>query len=108
MDHDLAIPDFQSMHVFFPFVDLLGDGYSSFAYKTYVLITDTNLVAIAGSLAFGTPTFPATFKPADEAYAYDAVSQTTFLNAYEPITDKLLFATSFAAQVDIGPWPVSL
>jgi len=96
------------MHVFFPFVDLLGDGYSSFAYKSYLLITQTNPLAIAGSMAFGTPTFPATFSPVDEAYGYDASSMTTFLNAYEPATGKLLFATNFMAQPDIGPWPLSL
>jgi len=96
------------MHIFFPFVDLLGDGYSSFAYKNYVLITATNLAAIAGSLAFGTPTFPATFSPKDEAYAYDAESQTTYLNAYQLITKKTLLSTRFASQADIGPWPLSL
>ncbi|KFY08965.1 hypothetical protein V492_05776 [Pseudogymnoascus sp. VKM F-4246] len=75
LDHDVGIngtqliPDFQSVYVSFPFVDLLGDGYSNFVYKKYIILTGTNTAAIEGSEAYGHIAIPATFKPENNSYA---------------------------------------
>jgi hypothetical protein len=97
------------VHIVYPFVDLLGDGYSSFAYTSYLLVTATNLIAIGGSLLYGTPTIPSTFEPLNEAYGYDSVSGRTFFNAYTSILSKYpSISTSFVSQTSIGPWPLDL
>ena len=96
------------MHIIYPFIDLLGDGYSSFAYKQYLLVTSTSLIAIAGSWLYGTTTLPATFKPKGKAYEYDSASKTTFLNAYDFRGIKPFIKTRFSEQKSVGPWPLGL
>ncbi|PBP23979.1 hypothetical protein BUE80_DR005184 [Diplocarpon rosae] len=62
-----GLDDYQSVHVAFPFVDLLGDGYSSFAYVQHRFVASPQ-----GSLntldSYGTMRIPATIKPDLEAY----------------------------------------
>ncbi|KFY99481.1 hypothetical protein V500_01359 [Pseudogymnoascus sp. VKM F-4518 (FW-2643)] len=90
LDHDVGIngtqliPDFQSVHIFYPFVDLLGDGYSSFVYGKYLILTGTNTAAIECSEAYGQIVTPATFKPENNSYAFSHSSKgrQIFLNAY--------------------------
>ncbi|KAE8445006.1 hypothetical protein EG329_014012 [Mollisiaceae sp. DMI_Dod_QoI] len=118
-DHDVglyalnfSIPDFQSIHILYPFVDLLGDGYSSFTYNKYVLITSTNSAAIAGATAGGTVAPPSTFQPELETYAFVPRSATStpeiFLNAYTNLsTTKPAITTTFRPLKKVGPWPVS-
>jgi hypothetical protein len=54
---------FKSIHILFPFTDFLNDGYSSFIYDRYILLTATNLVASAGTLPYGEIPILAYFEP---------------------------------------------
>lgn len=53
----------------FPFIDLLGDGYSSFTMAPAQMISADNQVAINGSRDYGTIVHPAKFEPGCDAYA---------------------------------------
>ncbi|EKD15513.1 hypothetical protein MBM_06141 [Drepanopeziza brunnea f. sp. 'multigermtubi' MB_m1] len=124
VDHDVgvaslnfALDDFQSVHVFFPFVDLLGDGYSSFNYNKYLLLTYSNVLAIAGAGTDGTIPVPSTFKPNLEAYAYsssqsypgeisfDAYTTAFATNATSP--SHLTVSQKYTPTWEVGPWPVN-
>lgn len=52
----------------FPFLDLTGDGYSSFRWAPAQLITATNDIALEGSRAYGTIVSPAEYEPLCDAY----------------------------------------
>lgn len=52
----------------FPFLDLLGDGYSSFTWAPAQMISHTNDIAIEGSKTYGTAVSAAAFSPNCEAY----------------------------------------
>ncbi|KFZ18836.1 hypothetical protein V501_00990 [Pseudogymnoascus sp. VKM F-4519 (FW-2642)] len=115
LDHDVGlngtqlIPDFQSVHIFYPFVDLLGDGYSSFVYGKYLILTGTNTIAIGGSEAYGQIAIPATFKPENNSYAFSHPSrggQEIFLNAYTNESDSAVVTTKFKPLSSVGPWPL--
>ncbi|TIC98855.1 hypothetical protein CH35J_006127 [Colletotrichum higginsianum] len=72
-DHDIRfqdfqIPDFSRAGFEFPFLDLLGDGASSFRWAPEQLISATNAAAITGSEAYGTKVHAATFGPECDAY----------------------------------------
>lgn len=135
LDHDVGlngtqlIPDFQvglplhtltkplltnrlkSVHIFYPFVDLLGDGYSSFVYGKYLILTGTNTVAIGGSEAYGQIAIPATFKPENNSYAFSHPSrggQEIYLNAYTNESDSAVVTTKFKPLPSVGPWPLEL
>lgn len=68
------------MAIKYPFVDRLGDGYSSFKYNAPQLVTAENLIAVIGSGLYG-GTVPATFNPSCEAYADDGKGET-YLKGY--------------------------
>ena len=73
LDHDvksgsLSIPDFSRSSISFPFVDRLGDGYTSFAYGDWMLVSATNLVALLGTGAYGNLVAAARFDPPCDAY----------------------------------------
>ncbi|KAI4108586.1 MAG: hypothetical protein LQ339_002102 [Xanthoria mediterranea] len=76
IDHDIRygnIPvaaDFSSFRITFPFIDLLGDGYSPFRYTGYIYLPPSNLVAINGSHAYGYTVLPAYFAPPDAPYEF--------------------------------------
>lgn len=53
----------------FPFLDLLGDGYSSFRWAPAQLISAVNEIAVDGSRAYGTIVSPAEYEPACNAYS---------------------------------------
>lgn len=55
----------------FPFLDLLGNGYSSFRWAPQQIITSTNQIAIVGSEAYGTIVYPGAFEPECDAYSDD-------------------------------------
>jgi hypothetical protein len=52
----------------FPFLDLIGDGYSSFRWAPAQLISATNDIALGGSRAYGTLVSPAEYDPMCDAY----------------------------------------
>ncbi|RYP40633.1 hypothetical protein DL769_011736 [Monosporascus sp. CRB-8-3] len=75
-DHDLQFPaygmhpaDFSRAALEFPFLDILGDNYSSFRWAATMLITAGNEVAITGSEGFGIRVYPGVFDPPCNAYA---------------------------------------
>ncbi|KAH8676804.1 hypothetical protein BGZ60DRAFT_403461 [Tricladium varicosporioides] len=75
LDHDVGLgsfilDDFQSLHIEYPFIDLLGDGYSCFLYAHHQFLTATAPLVIGGAAVYGTTVIPASFDPALEAYAY--------------------------------------
>lgn len=62
----------------FPFLDLLGDGYSSFRWAPAQLITAGHDIAIDGSRAYGTEVTAATFTPQCDAYEDIGLGHTHF------------------------------
>lgn len=110
----LLADELKSIHVFYPFVDLLGDGYSNFVYEKYLVLTASNALAIEGAEAYGQIIIPATFEPANNAYAYwsrsgnGEESDTIFLNAYTNVSNHAAVATKFKILPSIGPWPFEL
>ncbi|KAL2261015.1 hypothetical protein VTK26DRAFT_4810 [Humicola hyalothermophila] len=84
-DHDvqlraygITIQDFSRVGFEFPFLDLTGDGYSSFRWAPAQLITATNDIALGGSQAYGTIVHPAEFEPLCDAYRSSANGATYF------------------------------
>ncbi|KAK3996600.1 hypothetical protein QBC44DRAFT_135669 [Cladorrhinum sp. PSN332] len=75
-DHDvqfraygITIDDFSRVGFEFPFLDLLGDGYSSFRWAPAQLISASNDIAVDGSRAYGTIVTPAEYEPLCNAYS---------------------------------------
>lgn len=74
IDHDIrfnkstALADFSSLKVTFPFIDLLGDGYSNFRYTSYIYLSPSIPQATHGTEAYGITTRPAFFDPPDAPY----------------------------------------
>jgi hypothetical protein len=58
----------QSAQFRFPFVDLLGDGYSTFSYIPSLFVSN-DPIAIAGAGAYGEETIVGTFQPPKDPYA---------------------------------------
>lgn len=98
----------QKIAISYPFVDLLGDGYSSFVYSKYLPVTATNVVAQAGTVAYGTIPIPSEFDPRDEAYAFNSSTKEIYLNAHLPLDKEPIVTTSFTSTAKIGPWPLNL
>ncbi|KAL8755238.1 MAG: hypothetical protein Q9184_004858 [Pyrenodesmia sp. 2 TL-2023] len=76
IDHDIrfnninAVRDFSSIRSTFPFLDLLGDGYSNFRYTGYIYLPPDNIPVINGTEAYGSTVLPAFFDPPDAAYKF--------------------------------------
>ncbi|KAK7934836.1 hypothetical protein PG985_000331 [Apiospora marii] len=75
-DHDLQLPalnitvgDFSRSALEFPFLDILGNGYSNFRWAATMMITSTAQSAISGSQGLGLTIYPSTFEPACDPYA---------------------------------------
>lgn len=106
--------ELQSIHVFYPFLDLLGDEYSNFVYEKYLVLTESNALAIEGAEAYGQIVIPATFEPANTAYAYSSLfgkgelPDTIFLDAYTNASNSPAVATKFKTLPSVGPWPFEL
>ena len=115
-DHDIrymeySIPDFSvsstpisSLYVHadheqrvgfeFPFLDLLGDGFSSFKWAPEQMITASNADAISGSREYGTVVYPSTFEPECNAYARDRNGDTTYFRAQSELAHIALSYTA--------------
>lgn len=93
----------------FPFLDLLGDGYSSFTWAPAQMISNTNEIAIEGSKTYGTVVSAAAFEPSCEAYERAANGSVTFsANATD---GSNTFAVLNFAPLGAGvanPFPVEL
>lgn len=96
------------MHIFYPFVDLLGDGYSPFAFNKLILVEATSAIARAGAAAYGETVYPSTFVPPNNAYAFTRKGEESgeiFLNAYTNLSSCPAVTTRFQPQPAVGPWP---
>ena len=98
--------------IYYPFVDLLGDGYSSFAYSTYILLSSDSVIAQQGAQAYGEIPVPTNFTPSLNAYAFESVgddSQEIFLDAYTNLSSTHpAVTTRFKPTWSVGPWPFEL
>ncbi|KAH8908509.1 hypothetical protein BR93DRAFT_489376 [Coniochaeta sp. PMI_546] len=70
LDHDIGLaaldihlPDFSRIGYEFPFIDLLGDNYTSFTWSPAQLLSAAADYAIVGSRGYGTTVYPAIFDP---------------------------------------------
>lgn len=116
LDHDVgvyalnfALPDFQSIHILYPFVDILSDGYSSFVYQEYLLLTSTSTIAITGTEVYGTVVVPATFQPELEAYEYakNRDCDPIELKAFTNLSTTAPAASMIFEPIDeVAPWPM--
>ncbi|RDL34585.1 uncharacterized protein BP5553_07713 [Venustampulla echinocandica] len=104
---------YPSFHISYPFVDLLGDGYSSFQYQEYLFVTSTNPYAISGTEAYGTIPVPATFNPPDKAYAFTCPDPRKnkgdiFFDAYVPGNSQPVVTTKFKPMpAPAGPYSLN-
>lgn len=94
----------------FPFLDLLGDGYSSFTWAPAQMISNNVEVAIEGSRDYGTKVSAASFEPNCEAYASSGNGSVTFsANATDGSgTFAMLNFSPLGADgcTDTNPFPV--
>lgn len=112
IDHDvqssgIRIPDFSSAHFSFPFVDLLGDGYSNFRYSPGIILSN-NPVAISGAAAYGEQIVPSTFDPPCDPYSYSEGSKDIYFKAYPVGSSKPSVSVRFATLSSQGPYPLAL
>lgn len=109
-DHDvrfanLSIPDFSHSSIYYPFIDLLGDHSTSFAWKPDTFLTADAEIAIAGTQEYGETVYPASFNPSCDAYASTScgtsANGTTNATAYV-ITTWTSPQKGFYAQIPIA------
>lgn len=98
----------------FPFVDLLGDGYSTFCYIPNIFISN-NPLAIAGAEAYGGKFIVGTFQPPQDPYAFVPAEKAKrageyFFNVYRDGVSVL--NTTYAPKPGpaglVGAYPLSL
>ena len=92
----------------FPFIDLLGDGYSSFTYLNNVLISETNPIALNAILNYGQTPVPSTFTPLLEAYQHTNSYWKKEITFSTFVKNKIAFEVHFQPQRTISQWPLSL
>ncbi|KAG9238671.1 hypothetical protein BJ875DRAFT_24797 [Amylocarpus encephaloides] len=114
LDHDVGlngtqlIPDFQTVRVNFPFVDILNDGYSSFQWGKYLLITESNEIGIDAIREYGSIPVPSLFKPDFQAYKYARPrSKTIYAEARANTSACADATTKFSPFNRHGAWPLS-
>ncbi|KAK3325965.1 hypothetical protein B0H66DRAFT_144501 [Apodospora peruviana] len=117
-DHDIqfraygiTLDDFSRVGFEFPFLDLLGDGYSSFRWAPEQLITETNTIAVEGSRAYGTKVSPAEYKPLCEPYMALANGATYFKGSSLTTSEFIeleMRRFSGGAGVLSNPYPLEL
>ena len=104
----------QSSQFRFPFIDLLGDGYSTFSYIPTLFISD-NAIAVAGSEAYAETAIASTFDPPHDPYAFvpgDRSGSVYFdvfkLNSSGPAVLNTTFRPRRGRYGEIGEYPLSL
>ncbi|KAI3391916.1 hypothetical protein diail_6618 [Diaporthe ilicicola] len=116
LDHDIQlaalsinIQDFQRFGWSFPFIDLLGDGYSSFTMAPAQMISGDNQMAIDGSRAYGTVVYPAKFEPGCDAYGRLPSGSTYFKGQATDGSGKYtMLEFSALDQGESNPFPVEV
>ncbi|PSR85798.1 hypothetical protein BD289DRAFT_482497 [Coniella lustricola] len=124
--YDISVADFQRIGWSFPFIDLLGDGFSSFTWAPAQLISAANEIAITGSQAYGTFVAPAVFDQSCDAYSQSADGSVHFAaratttvetlisdtvanqnsSLYATINFSPLSSTGADAQTNMNPYPI--
>ncbi|KAI4141057.1 MAG: hypothetical protein L6R39_005523 [Caloplaca ligustica] len=125
IDHDIrfnnsaVVPDFSSIRFTFPFIDLLGDGYSNFRYTGYIYLSADSPIAINGSEGYGETALPASFDPPNAPYkaarygthisfaVYANGSAVHRQHQYQPMHNQLVATTEFRDMTDISPVPLA-
>ena len=120
IDHDIRynnanpVADFSSFRISFPFIDLLGDGYSSFRYIGFMYLPADNAIAIAGTAAYGEIVLPAFFDPPNAPYeATNNGRQISFavytndITPTHPGPNQLVARTLFRDFGKISPVPLA-
>ncbi|KAI0883292.1 uncharacterized protein GGS22DRAFT_190607 [Annulohypoxylon maeteangense] len=111
-DHDVqlpvynaSIPDFSRASLEFPFVDIFGDGRSSFRWASTFLISSSNSLAIQGAEGYGVTVHPSTFDPPCDAYT--ALSDgTTYTHSQAPGSSKFMTILAKPSRNHV-PYPLS-
>ncbi|KAL8897221.1 MAG: hypothetical protein Q9207_007324 [Kuettlingeria erythrocarpa] len=124
IDHDIrfnninAVRDFSSLRLTFPFLDLLGDGYSNFRYTGHIYLPPDNILVIDGIEAYGQTVLPAFFDPPDAAYKSaknnKLISFTVYANSstsssrhHRPCSNHPIASTLFRDIPSIPPVSLS-
>ena len=119
-DHEVQafgylIPDFSRAGIEFPFLDLLGDGSTSFKWAPTLLMTAGHEIAIKGAQDYGTNTFASAFDPQCDAYrsvegqpgasAFNARGEngTAFVDTLFEKTERMVFGLEFFRNVTNQP-----
>ncbi|KAK4105152.1 hypothetical protein N658DRAFT_419242 [Parathielavia hyrcaniae] len=114
-DHDvqfraygITLDDFSRVGFEFPFLDLTGDGYSSFRWAPSQLITATNDVAIDGSSAYGTAVSPGEFEPLCDAYRWLSKNTTYFRGSSISSSEFVELEMRRLPHPALNPYPLQL
>jgi hypothetical protein len=94
----------------FPFIDILGDGYSSFRWVNYQLIEASNTAALDGSRDYGGVAEPGVFDPPCDAYRRTRNGANYFRGS--SVNDSSIFAEldffPLSRSGEVSPYPVEL
>ncbi|KAI0376613.1 hypothetical protein F5Y04DRAFT_199330 [Hypomontagnella monticulosa] len=66
--YNMSLSDFTRASFEFPFLDIFGDGYTSFRWTGTSMISASNTLAIEGAEGYGMTVHPASFNPPCDAY----------------------------------------
>ncbi|KAL8812138.1 MAG: hypothetical protein Q9200_001255 [Gallowayella weberi] len=118
IDHDIrygnisVLADFSSFRASFPFIDLLGDGYSNFRYTGFLYLPPNNPVAIKGAEDYGYTAPRGYFDPYDAPYKFTSRKAKETLSAVYTISNsskraRLAGSTEFHPSPSFGRIPLS-
>ncbi|KAK4164384.1 hypothetical protein QBC43DRAFT_50101 [Cladorrhinum sp. PSN259] len=114
-DHDvqfrtygITIDDFSRAGFEFPFIDLMGDGYSSFRWAPAQLISASNDIAVDGSRAYGTIVTPAEYTPLCDAYSALSNGATYFKGSSLSNSEFVEVEMEQLARPTLSPYPIGL
>jgi len=92
----------------FPFLDLTGDGYSSFRWAPAQLISASNNIALEGSRAYGTIVSPAEYEPVCDAYQR-LPNGATYFKGYSLSSPEFVeLEMARLATPSLTPYPLEL
>ena len=104
----------QSSQFRFPFIDVLGDGYSTFSYIPTIFISN-NAIAVAGADAYGGSALVSTFNPPHDPYDFvpghknRSIYFDVFrLNASGPAVLNTTYSPHPGRYGEVGEYPLSL
>jgi hypothetical protein len=98
-------PDYlsQTIRILFPFVDYFRDGYTSFTYSKYILVTSTQTISLGALKGYGNIPIPVTFTPNHEAYEFGSRMGETCSTRIGAVTSKGDLAGFVEAEEYQGP-----